>query len=74
MTSTEQSGQVATGIIAGLKQQPMLLGLLAINLIFVLLIFFGVGQQRTLDQKTMDMLYNCTPTKPLSPAEGPQPH
>lgn len=54
--------QVATGIVEGLKQQPILLGLLAINLIFVLLIYFSVLSQRNHEQDMIDKL--CVPATP----------
>jgi hypothetical protein len=42
----EEAGQTARGIIDALRQQPMTLGLLVVNVLFMVLVFINVRENQ----------------------------
>lgn len=69
----EEAGKTARGLIDSLKDSPMMLAMVAFNLVFMVIIFLIIKQNRDSEEKfqtalfaqqtkTMEMLYNCTPT------------
>jgi Flp pilus assembly protein TadB len=55
---------IATTVIDSLRAQPMMLGVLLINVIFLALIYVGIRDQRTHQHEHMTMLLNrCLPAK-----------
>jgi hypothetical protein len=70
----EEGGKTVRKLIGNLHESPLTLALVLFNLIFVLVIFLGVrdnrARQETFQNKlfeqqnrSMEMLYNCTPNR-----------
>jgi preprotein translocase subunit YajC len=68
----EEVGKTTRGLIESMKDSPITLALVLFNLLFVVIVFFSVRDQRAhmesfqtelfkQQTKTMEMLYNCTP-------------
>jgi uncharacterized membrane protein affecting hemolysin expression len=79
---TEEGGEVAKSLISNLKDSPVTLALVLFNVVFLVVIFFSMRDQRNrteqfqdrlFDQqsKTMEMLYNCTPNPKPLPLDKP---
>jgi hypothetical protein len=52
----EEAGRTARGVVSALKEQPLVLGLLLINLLFMLLVFFNVREnQRRADDMVREL-------------------
>jgi hypothetical protein len=73
---TEEGGKVASTLIENLKTSPVTLALVIFNMLFVVVVYFGMRDQRNREEtfqtklflqqtETMKMLYNCTPGKPV---------
>jgi len=71
----EEGAKVAVSVVEAMKQQPMVLALIVINLLFLIAVGWGTLKARetfisTIDKliekqdKTAEMLYRCTPTNP----------
>jgi len=69
---TEETGETARSIVKALGDSPLTLASVVFNVIFVIVIFFSVRDERGRQEafqtklfeqqnKTMDMLYNCVP-------------
>lgn len=72
---SEEGGKVATTLVESLKSSPLTLALVVFNIMFIVVIYLGTRDQRIHQEafqnklfeqqnKTMEMLYNCTPNKP----------
>ena len=58
----EEGGKLATGVIEALKNQPVMLVLILMNLIFLGAIYFGVQSQRSQTHELVKLLIDkCAP-------------
>jgi hypothetical protein len=85
MGAVEEGGKVASGVIASLKDQPLILALVLFNVLFMGAVAWGTSKAREdfnktiqllieKQDKTAEMLYRCTPTtgnKTIAPGSLP---
>ena len=70
----EESGKTVRKLIDNMHDSPLTLALVLFNIIFLAIVYYSVQQNRDRwesfqnkmfeqQNKTMEMLYNCTPNK-----------
>src|SRR5215472_10433419 len=56
--AVEEGGKVATDVVGGLKQQPIILSMVIFNAAFIAAVYFGIHDQRATQNEQFKVMLN----------------